>query len=147
MESIKNINKLVQRIYNGKAWHGPSILEVLKDVNESNAQKKAGNSHSIVQLVMHMVAWRTFVTKRLLGDSTFELSDDQNFPKETNWATALKALEESQAELVNVIDSLDANRLQEIVSDRKYDFFVLLHGVIHHDIYHIGQIQLIKKYL
>lgn len=146
MESIKNISKIIERVYSGKPWHGPSITEVLKDIDDSNAGKKTGSSHSIVQLVLHMVAWRNFVTKRLLGDTEYELSENQNFPPETDWASALHALEDSQSALLKAINTVDANKLHETVSNRKYDFFILLHGIIHHDIYHIGQIQLIKKY-
>jgi hypothetical protein len=80
MDEIGNLSSMLQRVYNGKAWHGPSVMDVLKDINDTTARKKVGDSHSIVQLVLHMISWRTFVTKRLLGDSTFELSDDQNFP-------------------------------------------------------------------
>jgi uncharacterized damage-inducible protein DinB len=146
MQEIKNLSKLVQRVYDGKAWHGPSVMDVLRDVDETSSRKKLGNSHSIVQLVLHMVSWRTFVTKRLLGDSTFELADDQNFPPETEWAIALQKLNESQTELLKAIDTITADQLHETVANRKYDFFILLHGIIHHDIYHIGQVQLIKKY-
>jgi uncharacterized damage-inducible protein DinB len=146
MEEIKNLSKLVQRVYNGKAWHGPSIMDVLKDVDDTLARKKLGNSHSLVQLVLHMVSWRTFVTKRLLGDTSFELTADQNFPAETDWTTAFMKLEQSQKELINAIDTITVDQLHETVANRKYDFFILLHGIIHHDIYHIGQIQLIKKY-
>lgn len=146
MESIKNISKIVERVYNGKPWHGPSIMDVLTDVDETRARKKIGESHSIVQLVQHMTAWRNFVTKRLLGDTEYELTDNQNFPPEKDWASALKSLDESQTALLKAINSLEAVKLHETVSNRKYDFFILLHGIIHHDIYHIGQIQLIKKY-
>lgn len=146
MQEIKNLSKLIQRVYDGKAWHGPSVKEVLKDIDEHSCKKKIGDSHSIVQLVLHMVAWRTFVTKRLLGNSIFELTDEQNFPPETDWANALQQLEESQAELLKAIETISSEKLWEEVANRKYDFFILLHGIIHHDIYHIGQIQLIKKY-
>lgn len=147
MTEIQNLGKLVQRVYNGKAWHGPSIMDVLKDVDDTIARKKIGDSHSIGQLVLHMVSWRTFVTRRLMGDTTFELSDKDNFPAATDWATALQKLEASQAELVKAIETITSNQLSEQVASRKYDFYVLLHGIIHHDIYHIGQILLIKKYV
>lgn len=146
MSDIAEISSLVKRVFNGKAWHGPSVMGVLKDVDDGIAKKKIGTSHSIVQLVLHMVSWRTFVTKRLVGDTTFEISDADNFPEETDWPTALKKLEQSQAELLKAIDAANNSLLHEPVASRKYDFFVLLHGIIHHDIYHIGQIQLIKKY-
>ena len=147
MTEIQNLGKLVQRVYNGKAWHGPSIMDVLKGIDDTIARKKIGDSHSIVQLVLHMVSWRTFVTKRLLGDTTFELSDEDNFPAATGWATALEKLEASHAELLKAIETITSDQLNEQVASRKYDFYVLLHGVIHHDIYHIGQILLIKKYV
>ncbi|MBX2964200.1 MAG: DinB family protein [Cyclobacteriaceae bacterium] len=146
MQEIKNLSNLIQRVYDGKAWHGPSVKDVLKDIDATTCRKKVGDSHSIVQLVQHMVSWRTFVTNRLLGNTTFELSDDQNFPPETDWPTALQQLEESQVALLNAIETISSEKLWEEVANRKYDFFVLLHGIIHHDIYHIGQIQLIKKY-
>jgi|SRR5690606_4729385 len=146
MREIKKLSKLIQRVYDGKAWHGPSVKEVLEDIDANTCKKKIGDSHSIVQLVQHMVAWRTFVIRRLLGNSTFELTDEQNFPPETDWATALQQLEESQVSLLNAIETISSEKLWEEVANRKYDFFILLHGIIHHDIYHIGQIQLIKKY-
>ena len=146
MENIKTLKQLLNRVYDGKAWHGPSIIEVLKDINEITAQKKLGASHSIVQMVLHMIAWRTFVTRRLMGDAIFEVTDEQNFPTNINWSSAIQSLKESQAELLKAIDGIDAGILSEPVANRKYDYFVLLHGIIHHDIYHIGQIQLIKKY-
>lgn len=146
MTNLSEISGLIKRVYSGKAWHGPSIMDVLKDVDNTLAKKKIGDSHSIVQLVLHMISWRTFATKRLSGDTTFEVSDDDNFPKETDWATALKKLEHSQQELLKAIDLVDDSLLHQPVANRKYDFYVLLHGIIHHDIYHVGQIQFIKKY-
>ncbi|MCU0396649.1 MAG: DinB family protein [Cyclobacteriaceae bacterium] len=147
MDELKNLSKLLQRVYNGKAWHGPSIMEVLGDVTEESSVKKAGNSHSIVQLVLHMIAWRTFVTRRLQGDHEFEVSDRENFPESIQWKDALAKLQASQDRLLKAIEAIPDIQLNVVVANRKYDFYVLLHGLIHHDIYHIGQIQLIKKYL
>jgi len=147
MTEIQNLGKLVERVYSGKAWHGPSIMEVLKDIDEPIARKKIGDSHSIVQLVLHMISWRTFVTRRLLGDTTFELSDEDNFPVVTTWVDALQKFETSHAELLKAIETITSDQLSEQVASRKYDFYVLLHGIIHHDIYHLGQILLIKKYV
>lgn len=146
MSDISEIGAMVKRVYNGKAWHGPNIMDVLKTVDEKTARKKIGNSNSIVQLILHMTSWRTFVTKRLQGDVTFDITEDTNFPAETDWATALKKFEQSHAELIKAIEVANDELLREPVANRKYDFFILLHGIIHHDIYHLGQIQLISKY-
>ncbi len=55
MTEIQNLGKLVQRVYDGKTWHGPSLKEVLKDIDDRNYKIKFGDSHSIIQLVQHMV--------------------------------------------------------------------------------------------
>ena len=99
MDKLKNLSRLLQRVYNGKAWHGPSIIEVLGDVTEETAVKRAGESHSIVQLVLHMIAWRTFVTRRLLGDHKYEVSDRDNFPEQIQWKDTLAKLQASQEAL------------------------------------------------
>ena len=147
MDKLKNLSRLLQRVYNGKAWHGPSIIEVLGDVTEETAVKRAGESHSIVQLVLHMIAWRTFVTRRLLGDHKYEVSDRDNFPEQIQWKDTLAKLQASQDALIKVIEEFPDAQLNDVVANREFDFYVLIHGLIHHDLYHLGQIQLIKKYL
>jgi uncharacterized damage-inducible protein DinB len=96
---------------------------------------------------MHMTVWRVFVTKRLLGDNAFEVSEEENFPKETDWPSALNALLQSQEELVKALNSFSEKRLSDIVPTRTYDFNTMLYGIIQHDIYHTGQIVLLTKHL
>jgi hypothetical protein len=43
--------------------------------------------------------------------------------------------------LQSILESFEGDRVQQAMR-----FFILLHGIIHYDIYHIGQIQLIKKF-
>jgi uncharacterized damage-inducible protein DinB len=77
------------------------------------------------------------------------VDDSMNFPANADWPATLMALDESQTELLNRIEKLDATKLQDIVPHEgyKYTFYTLIHGIIHHDIYHIGQVSLIKKAL
>jgi len=96
-----------------------------------------------------MTAWRKFVISRITGNTTFEVTDDLNFPKETDWQKAVHELEQSQIDLLAAVEKFPGPRLEEIVphSSYQYSFYTLLHGIIHHDLYHTGQIMLIRKSL
>lgn len=140
-----NIELLLENTFRGPAWHGPSVLEALENISEPVALRKGSNTHSIIELVAHMTTWRNFVTKRLNGDSTYEVSEAENFPSANDWATALNNLNQSQANLLATLKTFPAGKLFSIVPTRKYDFYTMLHGIIQHDIYHTGQIILLKK--
>jgi uncharacterized damage-inducible protein DinB len=141
----QRIADLLEKSFHGPAWHGPHVMEVLSSITASLATQKVSASHSIIELVMHMTAWRDFVTKRLLGNNDFEVSEAENFPKGTDWAAALNTLQQSQSELLKALNSFPEEKLVKIVPTRTYDFYTLLHGIIQHDIYHLGQIVLLKK--
>ena len=138
---------LLQKSFHGPAWHGPAVMEVLATVSASSATQKISTSHSIIELVMHMTVWRDFVTKRLQGNNEFEVSEAENFPKGTDWTAALKALQHSQDDLVKAISQFSKEKLALIVHTRTYDFYTMLYGIIQHDIYHTGQIVLLKTHV
>jgi len=85
----------------------------------------------------------------LRGNTTFELAEDRNFPivtpNEESWQIALAQLESTQLQLIEQLEQTDDSRLDLIVEGRNYSYYVLLHGLIHHDIYHLGQIVLLRK--
>ena len=83
--------------------------------------------------------------EKLRGNDSFELSEEQNFPKETGWSQALANLEQSQHNLITALESTPDERLQQVVPNRKFKFYTMLLGIIHHDLYHTGQIILLKK--
>ena len=145
----EHLQSLLKTTYEKGAWHGPSVKEVLVNIDESSAGLRLPNSHSIIELVDHMTAWRRFVIHKLRGDSEYVVSDSMNFPAPTGWLTALQNLEESQAQLLAEIGNFPNERLDEFIPHAAYKctFSALLHGIIHHDLYHIGQISLIKKSL
>lgn len=144
---IRHIYKLLQRSFERDSWHGPSVKEVLDGITQEQSFKRLPQSHSIIELVAHMTSWRTFVIKKLQGDLEYRITDDLNFPPEKNWHKAVADLNESQVKLVEAIKAFDDTKLHELVphSPHTYTFYILLHGIIHHDLYHIGQISLIKK--
>lgn len=142
---IQNLIALLRQTFEGEAWHGPAVKEVLKDVTEKTAMNRLPDTHSIIELVAHMTAWRTFTVRKLEGDDAYRVTDDLNFPDVKDWPKTLKDLEESQARLLTALEKFPEEKLSAIVPGHPYPFYTLIHGIINHDLYHTGQIMLIRK--
>jgi uncharacterized damage-inducible protein DinB len=143
----EKIRRLLERTFEKGAWHGPSLKETIADVTQEKSGQHFPNTHSIIDLVTHMTAWRIYVTKRLEGDKDYEVTDEINFPQSSDWKKAVEELNKSQAQLLKALDSFPEERLSELVThpSAKFTFYTLLHGIIHHDVYHSGQIKLITR--
>jgi hypothetical protein len=78
------------------------------------------------------------------------LSPAENFPpmpKATtaNWKKTLAALRTAQNDLHRAISALPESRLKKVVPGKRYSLYFMLHGLVQHDLYHAGQIALVKK--
>ena len=146
-KEIQHIRDLLQRTFEKNAWHGPAVMEVLDGITPEQSQFKFPNTHSIAELVAHMTAWRIFVLKKIEDNLEYTVATDANFPS-VDWTTALEELANSQRDLLASLEGFDPARLHEIVPHDSYTyttFYMLLHGLIHHDLYHAGQIAIMKK--
>lgn len=143
----EKITSLLKRTFERGAWHGPSVKEVLRGIDGNLAVKRLSNTHSIIELVAHMISWRRYVISRLQGNNSFTVSDEMNFPKPVDWDKVLQELEESQQQLLALIEIFPVYKLSELVpvSEQNYTYYTLLNGIIHHDVYHAGQIMLIRR--
>jgi uncharacterized damage-inducible protein DinB len=147
MDEKQNIAKLIQRTFEKHPWHGPSVREVLGQIRDSQANSRLAGTHSITELVQHMTAWRVFTTKKLNGDLSYKVTEELNFPVPKQWAIALEELERSQSQLLEALQNFPAEKLSELVphGEHRYTYYTMLHGIVHHDLYHLGQIMLIHK--
>lgn len=146
-KEIESIISLLKRTYEKNAWHGPSVQEVLRSLTVEHAFIRLNNTHSIIELVAHMTSWRNYVIKRLQGEENFEVANEDNFPNETDWLKALRDLDASQMLLLASLENFPEAKLHDTVprADNQSSYYTLVHGIIHHDLYHTGQIMLIKK--
>jgi uncharacterized damage-inducible protein DinB len=147
MTEIDRIVRLLEKTFEQQPWYGDSIMEILSHVDSESATTKHGDAHTIIELVLHMASWRQFVIQRLIGDAEFEITDERNFPVPTTLEKAIEQLTQSQQTLVEVTKQFPAERLTELVPSKilNYTYYTLLHGIIQHDIYHLGQIALLEK--
>lgn len=140
----------LRRAFNGDAWHGPALLELLQDMDAATAAAKPlRRVHSIWELVMHIAAWDEAASRRLGGEKT-QPAGVANFPivpraTETAWRKAVARLKRTHDVLVKTVAALPDSRLRECVPGKKYNFYFMLHGVVQHELYHAGQIAVLKK--
>lgn len=151
MTEAQRIADQLRRAYEGEAWHGPSIGELLSGVTaEQAARRPIPQAHSIWEIVLHVARWEGFVRRRLKGELVKDLPPEVDWPpvndtSEAAWQLAVGNLARGNQELRNAIGVLSDERLREIVQGQQYSFYGLLHGVVQHDLYHAGQIALLKK--
>lgn len=140
----------LRRAFYGEAWHGPALMELLEDIDaKTAAAKPLADVHSIWELVLHVAAWDGAGIKRLAGHKC-QLKGTQNFPliperTEIEWKRAVKHTQETHDLLVETVRGLSDKRLREGVPGKKYDFYHMLHGIAQHELYHAGQIAILKK--
>ena len=78
-ESTRIADQL-RRAFDGSAWHGPSLMELLEDVDAATAAAKPlAKVHSIWELVLHVAAWDAAGCRRLSGEK-IQLTGTANFP-------------------------------------------------------------------
>ena len=148
---IDRIKILLNAAFHGGSWHGPSVLENLKDIKPKGAGNRVKGIHTIAELIYHMTTWRIFAIKKLQGEAHFDIkTEKQNWGNlkeidEFEWETLQMELTLSHDELMSSLEEKDDAFLLEIVPGSEYDFYTLLHGIIHHDLYHNGQIGILKK--
>ena len=150
---IARILEMFKNNWEGNMWHGGNLKWVLADITAERAfQKPGAGSHNIYELIMHMVCWREWALQQLKGNVSYkvELNSEIDWPvnykrDEADWENALATLEKSQNDLANALVDFDDNKLEELVPERKFSWYVMLHGLIQHDIYHSAQISMLKK--
>ncbi len=143
----QNIASLLQKAFVKNAWHGPSVLEVLNTITAEQSTTRIGTAHTIIELVSHMTAWRTFTTRKLEGDTDYKMTDALNFPSSGDWDQVVRELKESQEKLLQALERFPEEKLHEEVPHNTYHytFYTMLHGIIQHDLYHLGQIVVLTK--
>ena len=150
MSEAEFIADQLKRAFYGSAWHGPALMELLKDVNASAAAAKPlRNVHSIWELVLHISAWDGAVLRRLGGQKA-QLKADKNFPRvpaptQAAWRDTVASAKHTHDSLVQTVALLSNKRLLDRVPGKRYNFHYMLHGLAQHELYHAGQIAVLKK--
>ena len=123
---------------------------------ELAAARPIENAHSIWEIVLHVVGWKSVVRQRIEGKPV-RIPEEGDWPavndiSKSAWRMTLAKLEQRHDELMKVVQSLTDERLEDILitehsreTGRGVSCYITLHGVLQHDLYHAGQIALLKK--
>lgn len=137
--------------FEGPAWHGPAVLEALDDVGAVvAAARPIAGAHTIWEIVLHLSATYGLVLRRLEGDATpLSPADDwppMPEPTETNWRASVAELHARNRAMRDAVMRFDLAKLdQRLVDTPPYPAYVQFAGLPQHDLYHTGQIMLLKR--
>ena len=158
MSLIDQVVDQLHRAFDGEAWHGPALMEVLEGIDaETAAERPIPGAHSIWELVVHITAWEEVVARRIQGQAA-TVSDEENFghksgqtsgPKspasDSAWRDAVAKLRDTHNNLIKLAASLSEPQLNEIAPGKDYSLMFMLLGTVEHAAYHGGQIALLRR--
>lgn len=139
--------------YAGKSWQGPNLKGSIRGLSPEQAAWRPGpNRHNIWELVMHAAYWKYSVKRKLMNEKrgSFPVKGSNWFarPQELTrgaWKEDLRLLDEIHHSLRQIVASLDPGVLGKPIAGVRYTYAKIIYGVAAHDIYHTGQITLIKR--
>jgi len=152
MTEVERILDQFRLAFEGNAWHGPALLELLAGVSAADAgARPVPSAHSIWEIVLHIAAWKSACKRRLEGDRA-QLTDAEDWPavSQTNdgaWQDAKDTLLRTHHQLLEAISRLDGSRLDTPIIEDMSSVYITLQGVVQHDLYHSGQIAILKRAL
>lgn len=138
-----------------RLWYGGAgVSGCLRGVTpEQAAWKPAAKRHSIWELTLHLAYWKYAVRRTLenLPPGTFPRSPS-NWPAvpepadATHWKEDRALLRSEHSQLVEAVRAFNPRRLDEVAPGSKhYRFVDLMFGIVSHDVYHVGQVQVLKR--
>jgi hypothetical protein len=148
---IARLESQLRAAFEGPAWHGPALLELLRGVTPAEASgRPIAGAHTIWEIVLHLTATYDLVLRRLRGDAK-PLTPDEDWPPmpkptDANWQEAIAALHgRNEATRVAVLRFDPTNLSAPLVPEPPYSAYEQFIGLTQHDLYHAGQIALLKR--
>lgn len=152
---IEHLLALLDEAYSRAAWHGPNLRGSIRGVTarEAGIPPKAGRN-TIWEIVLHAAYWKYTVWRRLLGEKrgSFSIQGSNWFDRpidrsETAWRADVALLESEHRRLREAVSAFQPEDLERPARGSQTVARRLITGIAFHDVYHAGQIQLIKKLL
>jgi DinB superfamily len=139
---------LLDEAYEKKTWHGPNLCQSLKGVTAQQAAWRPGASkHNIWELTLHVAYWKYAARRRIEGGkrgsfalkgSNFLARPEKGNATEAAWRSDRAILENEHRAMVQVIRKV-------LKSKNAEKHLRTCYGVAFHDIYHAGQIRLLRR--
>jgi len=150
---ISLLLRLLDEAYRRKAWHGPNLRGAIRGLDPGVAAwRPAPGRHSIWEIAVHCAYWKYAVRRRVLGEKrgAFPLRGSNWFvrPEAASpdaWRADIALLEDMPRSLRAAIAGLSRSDLERISDGNRVPNISVIAGIAAHDVYHAGQIQLLKR--
>jgi uncharacterized damage-inducible protein DinB len=144
---------IIDEAFDKKAWHGPNLRGAIRRLELDEVAWRPGpGRHNIWEIVVHAAYWKYIVRRRLLDEKrgSFMLKGSNWFARPiVNTAEAWRAdvalLEETHQQMRAAIAAMNPVDLHKKPPTSKVSNAALIAGIAAHDVYHAGQIQLLKR--
>jgi hypothetical protein len=158
MKTTKEIDLLLQLIdeaYGKRAWQGTNLRGSLRGISAQEASwRSAPDRHNIWEIIVHAAYWKYIVRRRLLGEKkgSFPLTGSNWIKRpivtsENAWREDIRLLDEMHNSLREAITLLKPSHLYRKPAGSKFTHASTISGIACHDVYHTGQIQLLKRFM
>ena len=157
-QRISDLLEQMTEIQDGRPWIGSSFSKKMKNVSaEDFFRRPVEQMHSVAEIISHLTTWRNETLVKLkTGAGSLRDDDPSNWKgldvlKSKGQARILDEYHSSLSEILTYLESKSDGFLQEKYYDGdfqgEFSYAWLLQGMLHHDIYHLGQIGYIVKFL
>jgi hypothetical protein len=144
---------LLDTAYNKASWHGANLRGSLRGVSlDAAAWRPQPGAHNVWELLVHATYWKYVVWRRLTGAArgSFALEGSNFFERPVDrtaaaWRADLRLLDAVHRDLRAAVGATPARALDARLPGSKLTRLRLITGAAAHDVYHAGQIQLLKK--
>jgi hypothetical protein len=150
--ALQPLLDIIDQSFDRQSWHGPNLRGSIRGLSHTQALwRPHADRHNIWEHVLHAAYWKYTVRRRMLGEKrgSFALSGSNWFTTaETTaaaWRRDVQLLVETHQSLRGAIAAVPADRLHKRLAGAKVTYFFLISGIAAHDVYHAGQIQLLKR--
>ena len=146
----------LEEVFEGHPWYGSPILKSLEEIPFIFWDQKLENaSHTITELVYHIIDWRVFVIEKLKENELFsvEMNSESDWRKNISVATThekkntIEELKKTQYSMIQLLTTKQDTWMCHFVDGKDYKNEYMVIGVIQHDIYHLGQINFLYNQL
>lgn len=148
---------LIDQAFDHQSWHGTNLRGSIRGLNVADAAwRPAPDRHSIWEIVVHAAYWKYTVRRRFLAEAkgSFPLKGSNWFTRPAKvktapeeWTSDVKLLVEVHRSMREAISALHDDQLNHKPEGSKVSNLTLITGIASHDLYHAGQIQLLKRLL
>jgi hypothetical protein len=142
----------MDRAYVRRSWHGTNLRGSIRGLPiELVVWRPHPGRHNIHEIVVHAAYWKYAVRRRLTGErrGSFPLKGSNWFAREAPdpavWKADVRLLDSCHRALRATVAGLDERALGRSASGSTFENRTVIAGIIAHDLYHAGQIQLLKK--